>query len=74
MAQPSAPASNSNPCVNPDDSRFLLILPNEVRIFLELRKPNTEKVGKFGMRNIYLAGSQTIIQIAIIFVIAYLTV
>lgn len=55
---------------------FFLILPNEVRIFLELRQPNpnTEKVVKLGMRNIYLAGSQTIFQIAIIFVMAYLTV
>jgi hypothetical protein len=53
---------------------FFLILPNEVRIFLELRKPNpnTEKVVKLGMRNIYFAGSQTIFQIAIIFVMAYL--
>ena len=55
---------------------FLLILPNEVRVFLELRKesPNIDKVVKLGMRNIYFAGSQTIFQIAIIFVMAYIAV
>ncbi len=55
---------------------FGLILPNEVRVLLELRKanPNTEKVVKLGMRNIYFAGSQTIFQIAIVFVMAYLAV
>jgi hypothetical protein len=55
---------------------FGLILPNEVRILLELRKanPSTEKIVKLGMRNIYFAGSQTIFQIAIIFVMAYIAV
>ena len=55
---------------------FGLILPNEVRVLLELRKanPNTEKVVKLGMRNIYYAGSQTIFQIIMIFVMAYLAV
>jgi len=55
---------------------FGLILPNEVRVLLELRKanPNTEKIVKLGMRNIYFAGSQTIFQIAIVFVMAYLAV
>jgi hypothetical protein len=53
---------------------FGLILPNEVRVFLELRKPNpdTEKIVRLGMRNFYFAGSQTIFQIAIIFVMAYM--
>jgi hypothetical protein len=53
---------------------FGLILPNEVRVFLELRKPNpdTEKIVKLGMRNFYFAGSQTVFQIAIIFVMAYM--
>ncbi|HVP15852.1 MAG TPA: hypothetical protein VMT42_00595 [candidate division Zixibacteria bacterium] len=53
---------------------FALILPNEVRVFLELRKPNpdTEKIVRLGMRNFYFAGSQTIFQIAIIFVMAYM--
>ena len=55
---------------------FGLILPNEVRVLLELRKanPDIEKVVKLGMRNIYFAGSQTIFQIAIVFVMAYLAV
>jgi len=55
---------------------FGLILPNEVRILLELRKtnPDTEKIVKLGMRNIYFSGSQAIFQIAIIFVMAYLAV
>ena len=53
---------------------FGFILPNELRIFLELRKdkPNLDKIVKLGMKNIYLSGSQTIFQIAIIFVMAYL--
>lgn len=53
---------------------FLLILPNEIRIVLELRKaqPNVEKVAKLGMRNIYFAGSQTVFQFAVIFMMAYL--
>jgi hypothetical protein len=55
---------------------FGIILPNEVRVLLELRKtnPNTDKVVKLGMRNIYFSGSQAIFQIAIIFVMAYLAV
>lgn len=55
---------------------FGLILPNEVRVLLELRKanPDTQKIVKIGMRNIYYSGSQAIFQIAIIFVMAYLAV
>ena len=55
---------------------FGLILPNEVRVLMELRKanPNTEKVVKLGMRNIYFCGSQAIFQFAVIFVMAYLAV
>ena len=55
---------------------FGLVLPNEVRVLLELRKanPDTEKVVKLGMRNIYFAGSPTIFQIIMIFVMAYLAV
>jgi hypothetical protein len=53
-----------------------VILPTEVRIFLELRKksPNYERVNKLGMRNVYLSGSQSIFQVALIFVMAYLAV
>ncbi len=55
---------------------FGFIMPNEVRIFLELRKdhPNIEKVTKLGMRNIYISGSQSIFQMALIVVMAYLRV
>ncbi|ARM75506.1 hypothetical protein [Acidianus manzaensis] len=55
---------------------FGIIMPNEVRIFLELRKdkPDTQKVIKLGMRNIYVSGSQSVFQIAIIFVMALLTI
>ena len=51
-----------------------MILPNELRIYLELRKesPNNEKIVKLGLRNFKLAGSEVIFQIAIIFVMANL--
>lgn len=52
---------------------FGIILPNEVRIFLELRKGDKRdinKIAKLGMRSIYVAGSQVIFQLAIIFVMA----
>lgn len=53
-----------------------IILPTEARIFLELRKdkPDQDKVIRLGMRNVYLSGSQSIVQIALIFVMAYLAV
>jgi hypothetical protein len=53
---------------------FGIIMPTEVRIFLELRKkqPNREKIIRLGMRNVKLAGSQGILQIALIFVMANL--
>jgi len=53
---------------------FGILLPTEVRIFLELIKPNPnrDKVVKLGMRNITVSGSQAIFQIAIIFVMANL--
>ena len=53
---------------------FALILPTEVRIFLELRKPNpsTEKIVRLGMRNIYLSGSQAVFQVVLIFIMATL--
>jgi hypothetical protein len=55
---------------------FGLLLPNEVRIFLELRKerPDLQKVIKLGMRNIYLSGSQSVFQIALIVAMAYLAI
>jgi hypothetical protein len=53
---------------------FGILLPTEVRIFLELIKPNPnrDKIVKLGMRNITVSGSQAIFQIAIIFVMANL--
>jgi hypothetical protein len=41
---------------------------------LELRKrdPNREKIVKWGMRNVKLAGSQGVFQVALIFVMANL--
>lgn len=55
---------------------FGLILPAEVRIFLELRKehPDVQKVIRLGMRNLYLSGSQSVFQVALIVVMAFLAV
>ena len=54
---------------------FGIIMPTEIRIFLELMKknPDKERIVKLGMRNIKISGSQAIFQIAIIFVMANLT-
>ena len=51
---------------------FGVIMPTEIRIFLELTKqnPDKEKIVKLGMRNIKISGSQALFQIAIIFVMA----
>lgn len=53
---------------------FGVIMPNEIRIYLELTKktPDIDKIVRLGMRNIKLSGSQTIFQIALIFVMANL--
>ena len=53
---------------------FGIILPNELRIFFELRKekPDTQKIIKLGMRNFKIAGSQAIFQCIIIFAMARL--
>ncbi len=55
---------------------FGIILPNEVRIVLELRNedPDLNKVVKLGMRNIYVSGSQVVFQIIIIFIMANLVI
>lgn len=55
---------------------FGVFLPNGVRIFLELAKtkPDTAKIAKLNLRNIRLAGSQAIFQIAIIFIMAHLAI
>src|SRR5215204_1571973 len=53
---------------------MLFLMPAEIRIFLELRKkaPNRDKIIKWGMRNVKLAGSQGVFQVALIFVMANL--
>lgn len=53
---------------------FGLIMPTEIQIFLELnkREPNREKIIQRGMRNVKLAGSQGVFQVALIFVMANL--
>ena len=47
-----------------------IFLPNELRIFLELRKasPDTSKISRLGMINFKLSGLQAAFQVAIIFV------
>lgn len=53
---------------------FGIIMPTEIRIFLELRKkePDKDKIIRWGMRNVKLAGSQGAFQVALIFVMANL--
>ena len=53
---------------------FGIIMPTEIRIFLELGKkePNRDKIIRWGMRNVKLAGSQGVFQVALIFVMANL--
>lgn len=53
---------------------FGILLPTEVRIFLELIRPNPnrDRIVKLGMRNIMVSGSQALFQIALIFVMANL--
>jgi hypothetical protein len=53
---------------------FGILMPTEIRIFLELRKkePNRDKIIKWGMRNVKLAGSQGVFQVVLIFVMANL--
>ena len=51
-----------------------LLLPNNLRIWFELRKsePNRERIVRINRINIWLAGSQGVMQIAIIAVMARL--
>jgi hypothetical protein len=53
---------------------FGMIMPTEIRLFLELRKkePDRDKIIKWGMRNVKLSGSQGVFQVALIFVMANL--
>lgn len=53
---------------------FGMIMPTEIRVFLEVRKkePDRNKLMRWAMRNIKLAGSQGVFQVALIFVMANL--
>ncbi|MDY7083027.1 MAG: hypothetical protein SXQ77_11660 [Halobacteria archaeon] len=53
---------------------FGVILPNEIRVYLELssEKPNKDKISRLGMRNAKLGGVQGALQIGIVFVMANL--
>lgn len=52
-----------------------IFLPNEVRIFLEIRKdePDGAKISRLGMINFRLSTSQAFFQVALIFVMASIT-
>ena len=54
---------------------FGILLPNELRVFIEIRrdKPDTEKIVKLSLRNLNVSGSQAIFQIIIIYLMANLT-
>jgi len=51
-----------------------IIMPNEIRIYRELKKdmPDRDKIVRLGLRNFRVAGSQSIFQLAIIYVMANL--
>jgi hypothetical protein len=51
-----------------------ILLPNEVRIVLELRQetPDIAKIGRLGLLNARLAGVQAVFQVALLFVMANL--
>lgn len=53
---------------------FGILLPNEVRVLMELRKqqPDTDKVVRLSMRNFTVSGSQALFQVIIIFIMANL--
>ena len=53
---------------------FGIFLPNELRIVLELRKPQPDiaKIGRLGLLNARLAGVYAAFQVALIFVMANL--
>ena len=53
---------------------FGIMMPTEIKVFLELRKkePDRDKIIRWGMRNVKVAGSQGAFQVALIFVMANL--
>jgi hypothetical protein len=55
---------------------FGILLPNELRVFFELRKehPDTDKIVRLSMRNLNVSGSQAIFQIIIIYIMANIAI
>jgi len=55
---------------------FGILLPNELRVFREIRKerPDTDKIVKLSLRNLNVSGSKAIFQIIIIYIMANLTI
>ncbi len=55
---------------------FGILLPNELRVFGEIRskRPDTDKIVKLSLRNLNVSGSQAIFQIIIIYLMANLTI
>jgi len=53
---------------------FGILLPNELRVFQELRRdrPDSDKVVRLSMRNLNVSGSQAIFQIIIIYIMTNL--
>ena len=51
-----------------------MLLPNNVRILLEVQKakPDVDKIVRFNRRNLLISGSQAVFQFAIIFIMAQL--
>jgi hypothetical protein len=49
---------------------FAVLLPNEIRILKQLLspKPDTDRIGRLGMRNARLGGIQAVLQFGMIFV------
>ncbi len=55
---------------------FGFLLPNSVRILLEIRKenPDATKITRLNLRNLRISGSQAVFQIVIIFIMANLAI
>ena len=55
---------------------FGVLLPNELRVFFELRKerPDADKIVRLSIRNLNVSGSQAIFQIIIIYIMANIAI
>ena len=55
---------------------FGILLPNEVRVFREIRseEPDTDRIVRLSVRNLNVSGSQAVFQIIIIYIMANLAV